>query len=198
MKRRCQMANVSLVEEPQKIVQRMSFGYSRKKFGKVVDPVRAAANHTGMLLAMGAIETVAERSWKKLDENLRWLAEVAVSGEIGCSWCMDYGYFEGARTGIDPEKVRAIFNWRESEVYDDRERAVLEYAEAATRTPAVVEEQLVQKLHAHFDDEAIVELAGWVALENFRSRFNAGVGLVSEGFSDSCDLAPEPVRVHAG
>jgi hypothetical protein len=33
-----------------------------------------------------------------------------------------------------------------------------------------------------------VELAGWVALENFRSRFNAGLGLRSQGFSDSCAI----------
>jgi len=27
-----------------------------------------------------------------------------------------------------------------------------------------------------------------VALENFRSRFNAGLGLRSQGFSDNCDI----------
>ena len=34
----------------------------------------------------------------------------------------------------------------------------------------------------------IVELTGWIALENYRSRFNAGLGLKSEGFSDSCEI----------
>ena len=28
----------------------------------------------------------------------------------------------------------------------------------------------------------------WVALENFRSRFNAGLGLRSQGFSDNCEI----------
>ena len=48
------MANVTLVTSPKRLVPRMAFGYSRKKFKNVVDPVRAAANHSGVLIAMGA------------------------------------------------------------------------------------------------------------------------------------------------
>ena len=32
-------------------------------------------------------------------------------------------------------------------------------------------------------------MAAWVALENYRSRFNAGLGLKSQGFSDSCRVS---------
>lgn len=46
----------------------------------------------------------------------------------------------------------------------------------------------MKRLRAHFSDAEIVELAGWVALENYRSRFNAGLGLRSQGFSDSCKV----------
>ena len=42
-----------------------------------------------------------------------------------------------------------------------------------------------------------MELAAWVAMENFRSRFNAGLGLRSQGFSDHCDL-PTSVETVAG
>ncbi|HXW35652.1 MAG TPA: hypothetical protein VEJ87_13820, partial [Acidimicrobiales bacterium] len=67
-------------------------------------------------------------------------------------------------------------------------RVVLEYAEAATATPVRISDELVERLHAHFDDAEIVELAAWVALENYRSRFNAGLGLKSQGFSDRCEV----------
>jgi alkylhydroperoxidase family enzyme len=180
------MANVTLVTSPKRLVPRMAFGYSRKKFKNVVDPVRAAANHSGVLVAMGVLETAAERGWRKLDPNLRWLALQATGGAIGCSWCTDFGYFEGVQQGVDPRKVRDVPRWRTSDVYDERERVVLEYAEAATTTPSEVGEDLVRRLHEHFSDEEMVELAGWVALENFRSRFNAGLGLHSQGFSDNC------------
>jgi alkylhydroperoxidase family enzyme len=182
------MANVRLVESPKGFLQRMSFRYSRWKIGKVVDPVRVAANHGGVLVAMGAIETVVDKSWNKLDPHLRWLAVQAAAGAIGCSWCTDYGYFEGMDQGVEPKKVRDVFRWRDSDVYDERERSVLEYVEGVTATPAHVSEELVTRMKQQFTDPEIVELIGWVALENFRSRFNAGAGLHSEGFSDHCDL----------
>ena len=32
---------------------------------------------------------------------------------IGCSWCIDYGYYEGVNKGVSPEKVRAVTTWRD-------------------------------------------------------------------------------------
>jgi alkylhydroperoxidase family enzyme len=182
------MANVELVDHPKRIVPRLAIRYSRRKFKTEVDPVRAAANHSGMLIAMGALETCVEKGWHRIDPHLRWLALQATAGAIGCSWCTDFGYYEGVQQGVDPRKVRDVPIWRSSDAYDERERVVLEYAEGATSTPAEVSEDLVRRLHAHFSDAEIVELAGFVALENFRSRFNAGLGLHSQGFSDNCKV----------
>ncbi len=71
--------------------------------------------------------------------------------------------------------------WRDSDVYDDRERAVLEYAEVASSTPAAPSEELMERLHSHFSDAR-----SWnsprVAFENYRSR-QRGLGLRSQGFS---------------
>ena len=64
---------------------------------------------------------------------------------------------------------------------------MLEYAEVATSCPAEVSDELAARVRAHLSDAEFVELAAWVALENFRSRFNAGLGLRSQGFSDSCE-----------
>ena len=135
---------------------------------------------------MGALETAVQMSWRKLDPTLRWLAIQATGTAIGCSWCVDYGYYEGMNDGIDPNKVRAVAHWRESDLFSARERVVLEYAEEATRSPAQVSDELASRVRQHLSDAEFVELAAWVALENFRSRFNAGLGLRSQGFSDQC------------
>jgi alkylhydroperoxidase family enzyme len=182
------MAHVSLVEKPKGLVPKGAFLYAKKRFGRDVEPVAAAAHHSGVLVASGLLETAAERGWRKLDPHLMLLAVQASAGAIGCSWCSDFGYYESLQRGSDPAKVRDVPKWRDSDVYDDRERAVLEYAEAASQTPALVSDELMARLHAHFSEAQIVELAAWVALENYRSRFNAGLGLRSQGFSDSCQV----------
>ncbi|HWE65909.1 MAG TPA: carboxymuconolactone decarboxylase family protein [Acidimicrobiales bacterium] len=187
------MAHVPLENTRRALIPRLARRYGKRQFGRAADPVGAASHHSGVLVAMGLLETAVDRGWKKLDPTLRWLAVQATGMRIGCSWCTDFGYYEGMNHGIDPAKVRAVANWRDSSLYDERERAVLEYAEAATATPAEVSDDLAARLHRHFSDAEMVELAGWVALENFRSRFNAGLGLKSQGFSDSCEI---PMRAN--
>ena len=83
---------------------------------------------------------------KKLDPTLRWLAIQMSAATIGCTWCIDYGYYEGMNEGIDPAKVRAVGRWRDVDFFDERERAVLEYAERASDTPAEVPDELASRL----------------------------------------------------
>jgi alkylhydroperoxidase family enzyme len=186
------MAHVTLIERPGGVVARLAARYSRRRFGQAVEPVMAASHHAGVLVAMGAVETAAERGWKRLAPRLRWLAVQAAGGEIGCSWCTDFGYYEGMQQGIDPQKVRDVPRFRESDAYDEVERVILEYAVAATASPVILPDELIERLHRHLSEPEIVELAAWVALENSRSRFNAGLGLTSQGYSDRCELSPLP------
>jgi alkylhydroperoxidase family enzyme len=182
------MAHVPLLEEPRGVVPRLARRYTQRRFGQMVEPTAAASHHPGVLVAMGALETAVQFGWKKLDPTLRWLAVQATAARIGCSWCIDYGYYEGMHDGIDPAKVRAVGSWRTSDLFDERECVVLEYAEVATGCPGEVSSDLAARIRNHLTDAEFVELAAWVALENFRSRFNAGLGLRSQGFSDSCDV----------
>jgi alkylhydroperoxidase family enzyme len=183
------MAHVPLLDAPTGAIPRLARRYTMRRFGKMVEPVAAASHHSGVLVAAGSLETAVQFGWKKLDPTLRWLAIQAVSSRIGCSWCIDFGFYEGVQGGIDPAKVRAAGDWRTSDLFDDRERAVLEYAEAATACPAEVSDELAARIRTHLSDAEFVELAAWVALENFRSRFNAGLGLRSQGFADTCTIA---------
>ncbi len=187
------MAHVPLENEGGGIVARLARLYTRRRFGRMVEPTTAASHHAGVLIAMGSLETAAQLGWRKLDPTLRWLAIQATNTLVGCSWCMDYGYYEGMHDGIDPAKVRTVGRWRSSDLFDDRERAVLEYAEVATGCPADVSDDLASRMRAQLSDAEFVELAAWVALENFRSRFNGGLGLRSQGFSDSCEIPPGAV-----
>jgi alkylhydroperoxidase family enzyme len=184
------MAHVTLVQKPKGLLQRYAWRYSRKTFGTVPEPTKALARHGGVLMASGALEMTVAQGWKALDPQLRWLALQATSMAIGCTWCIDYGYYEGMQSGIPAAKVRDVGIWRDSDMYDDRERLVLEYAEAINTTPSAVTDNLAERLRRTFSEKEIVELAGWIALENYRSRFNAGLGLRSEGFAEQCEVSP--------
>jgi alkylhydroperoxidase family enzyme len=86
------------------------------------------------------------------------------------------------------ERIRAIPDWQDSEVFTELERLVMLYAEAMTITPPLVSDDLVARLREHLDEAQFVELTIVVAAENMRSRMNAALGPSAQGSEDSWDL----------
>ena len=180
------MARISL-NPPRTPLYRLVEWYSRRRYGDMLDPGKALAHNSRVLFADLRFERAVAKLGT-LDPVLKELAVMTAAAAIGCSWCMDFGYYESVRLGADARKVRDVARWRDSDAYDDVERAVLAYSEAATASPAAVGPEVVEELRRHLDEAQVVELAAWVALENLRSRFNAGLGLHTQGFSDHCEV----------
>ena len=160
---------------------------SRRMYGEVPDGVHVYAHHRRVLRAVLGLERKVAR-WNELDPLLKSYAQLASSSVIGCSWCVDFGYYLAHCDGLDERKVREVPRWRESDVFDELERKVLAYAEAMTTTPPTVTDEMVASLVERLGTPAVVELTQMVALENMRSRFNSAAGLASQGFSDVCEL----------
>jgi alkylhydroperoxidase family enzyme len=150
-----------------------------------------------VLITDARFETSVAR-WKRLDPTLKALAEMASAATIGCSWCMDFGYWVSTQKGVDPAKLRDVPRWRDSDVYTDLERDVLAYAEAMTATPPSVTDEMVAGLRRQIDDAALVELTMMVSVENTRSRFNSALGLTSQGFKDRCELSDRAATAAGG
>jgi alkylhydroperoxidase family enzyme len=90
--------------------------------------------------------------------------------------------FEKRQRGVSLEKVEAVETWRQSTLFDRRERAVLDYVEAATRSDLRVNDDQVKRLRSYFDDDGIVELTGLIAFQNMSSKFNSALGAPAQGF----------------
>ena len=164
--------------------------------GEFPDNAYVYFHHKPVLKAILSFERKVEK-WDRLDETLKSYAQLASAGAIGCSWCLDFGYFKAHNDGLDLDKVREVPRWRESEVFTPLERDVLEYSEAMTATPPTVTDEMVANLIEQLGAPAVVELTQMVALENMRSRFNSAAGLQSQGYSDVCELPlakPSTVR----
>ncbi|MEV6401203.1 carboxymuconolactone decarboxylase family protein [Streptomyces sp. NPDC051907] len=180
------MARISLAPR-RSLLFRVTEWYSRREYGRVLDPVRAMAHNPRVLWSDLRFEQSLAK-WKELDGDLKMLAVMASSAAIGCTWCMDFGHWEGRRRGMDVRKVRDVPMWRESEAYTPLERDVMEYAEAVTATPPQVADDLAERLLGALGEAAFVELTAMVAVENLRSRINSALGLTSQGFKDSCEI----------
>ncbi|MGH3414145.1 MAG: carboxymuconolactone decarboxylase family protein [Marmoricola sp.] len=177
------------VEQPRTLFDKAVAWYCRRTFGEVLDSALVMMHHRRMLTAVFGFERKVAK-WDRLDPDLKVLAELAAASRIGCSWCMDFGYYAAHGAGLDTSKLGEVPRWRESEVFTDRERRVLEYAEAATATPPEVTDEMAEALRSELGNAAFVELTMMVAVENERSRFSSALGLTSQGFKETCELRP--------
>lgn len=94
--------------------------------------------------------------------------------------------------GIPEGKLAALSRYADSDEFDERERKVLDFATAMSRSPADVPVELREQLRAELGDAGLVQLAAIVAVENFLGRFNRGVGIEAQGYSEGAAcLVPE-------
>lgn len=92
----------------------------------------------------------------------------------------------GSDLGIPDEKLLALADVAESpiaecQLFDERERAALAYAEAITHTDQDVDDALFARLQAAFTDDELVELTAVIAWENASSKFNRALRIPAQG-----------------
>lgn len=165
-------------------VRRLIYGTARRMYGRETEPTQIVAHHRPLLLGLGAIALADERFSHAVDEHIKNLARLRAAQLVGCEWCLDFGSYLAQKAGTQSKQLRELATWRDSELFDPLERLVLEYAEAMTRTPVEVPDQLFAQLRGHFDERQMVELTMAVALENLYTRFNWAMGIEGEGFSE--------------
>jgi alkylhydroperoxidase family enzyme len=178
------------LDHPRTLKVRLMEWYSRRNYGDVLEPGLVAYHNPKVLSTMIRHEAAVAK-WNALDPTLKALATMASAAEIGCSWCLDFGFWEAHNHGVDHGKLRAITSGGSDTIYTPLERTVIEYAVAMTQTPPTVTDELVAELRDHLSDEELVELTTIIAVENQRSRINAAMGLTSQGFKDQCELRPQ-------
>ncbi|MGH3384695.1 MAG: carboxymuconolactone decarboxylase family protein [Nocardioidaceae bacterium] len=163
--------------------------FSRKMFGEVPEGLGVLWHNRPVLKAsMGLGQKSAK--WNACDKDLKSYAHMAVASLIGCSFCLDLGYFTAHNEGLDVAKAREVPRWRESDVFTPLERDVFEYAEAMTQTPPTVTDELSARLLEQLGAPAMVELTAIVSMADMMARTNVALGIKSEGLSAACGLAP--------
>ncbi|MFD5225279.1 carboxymuconolactone decarboxylase family protein [Microbacterium sp. NPDC058342] len=91
-----------------------------------------------------AVAAFAERTGLSVHDTE--LIKVRASQLNACAFCLDLHSRDARSAGILPQKLDLLPAWRESALYDEREKALLAVAEAATRMP--------------LDEESIADLEG--------------------------------------
>jgi alkylhydroperoxidase family enzyme len=163
--------------------------FSKKRLGEVPDSLGVMWHNRRVLKNFFGFFGKIEK-WDACDKQLKSFAHMAAVSTVGCSACLDYGYFQARDEGLDMKKAREVPRWRESSVFTPLEREVLGYAEAMTQTPPTVTDEQSARLLDRLGAAALLELTAFVAAANMVSRANVALGIESQGFSTACGLPP--------
>lgn len=77
----------------------------------------------------------------------------------------------GRKAGLTDEQLLAVKGENRTP-FSERERLVIELADALVTAPANVSDDLYMRLTAQFSEEQLMELSAGIAWENFRARLN--------------------------
>lgn len=158
------------------------FWNQRRKYGEVLQAALLWARSPKLFIGVALLFGMVDRRSSPIDPALRSLVTVRVSQINDCPFCVDINSTTLLKRGVSVEKVEALQTWRQSSLFDQREQTVLEYAEAMTRPDQSVDDEIVNRLRAYFDDDGIVELTGLIAFQNMSSMFNSTFGVPAQGF----------------
>jgi len=161
------------------------FWNQKRKYGAVLDAGLLWGRAPKLFLGVAVLYGMIDRKRSPIDPALRSLLTVRVSQLNHCAFCVDLNSATLIKRGVGAEKVAALSRWRDSNLFDEMERAALDYTEAVTLSDRAVTDEQFAALRAHFDDDAIVELTGLIAFQNLSSKFNNALDVPPQGFCSS-------------
>jgi AhpD family alkylhydroperoxidase len=99
-----------------------------------------------------------------LSRTLVELVNVRVSLLNGCATCLEVHFRKAAEVGATPKQLATVSQWRETELFDEREQAALRLAEITTTLPDhdVAEREYARARAVLSEDE--VSAVVWVAI----------------------------------
>lgn len=171
--------------------------FAMKVLGQVPSSLGVYWHNQKVFMSMSSLGAKLKK-WDACDEQLKSFAHMAVASQVGCTWCLDFNYFEAHNKNLDMDKAREIPRWRDSDVFTPLEREVLAYAEAMTETEPTVTDEMVASLRSQLGDAALIELTAVIAFANFTTRPNVALGIESDGFAAACGLKPLAARTAVG
>jgi 4-carboxymuconolactone decarboxylase len=113
----------------------------------------------------------AVRYGSEIDGQSRELAviRVAILNEVEYV-VRAHGPAYALKEGLTPEQITAVANWQPSNLFSEKQRALLTYTDAMTRDITVVD-AVFAEIRKHFSERQVVELTMLIGAYNMLTRF---------------------------
>jgi len=119
--------------------------------------------------ALAGVETYVEKSG--LDHKLVLLVKIRVSQINGCAYCLHMHTLDARKLGESEARIYLLDAWHESELYSDRERAALAWAESLTNISTThAPDDVYEQVRRQFSEKEVADLSIAIAMINAWNR----------------------------
>ncbi len=120
-----------------------------------------------------------------IDGLIKSLIDIRASQLNNCAFCLDMHIKQAKIKGEGELRLHHVAIWRESPLFNAKEKAALALTEALTHIPAIgISDELYRSTKEHFSDVEISELTYAIGLINFWNRMQI-LALMEPGSQDA-------------
>ena len=173
------------VEKPRGWIKKLVYKMSRKQFGKVPTPVKVV--YARMPIAFGMFVSKIAQLDKKLElpQETAYLIREQVAHINVCTFCTDIGRYFVIKAQMNESKFDALGEYRTSPLFNEAERAALDYVTELTKNKQVAPGTF-ERVRRHYSERAICDMVWLAASEHFYNITNLGLNIHTDML---CDIA---------
>lgn len=112
------------------------------------------------------------RITSSLKRELAYLSSMTA----GCRYCEAHAIRAADRYGSEKDRLANIWDYKTYSAFTEGERAIFDFAIAASQVPNAVTNDIAENMRKHWDEGEIVEVLGVVALFGYLNRWNDSMG----------------------
>ena len=131
----------------------------------------------------------------RVTSTLKRLIAYVSSNVTGCRYCQAHTIRAAERYGAEQEQLDNIWGYKTHPAFSEAERAALNFSVAASTVPNGVDAEIQAALHAHWDEDEIVELLGVISLFGYLNRWNDSMATTLE---EGAIASGESLLAHQG
>jgi alkylhydroperoxidase family enzyme len=168
------------IESPQGLKLRLVYWMVRRKFGKVITPMKVVTARVPKSMRVAYEISKMMESGFSLEKELQFLLHAHIAQVNQCHFCIDIAQAMVLSEGGSLEKFKKLPRYREDPAFTPAERAALAYVEEVSQTKTA-SDTTFEELRRHYSDQQIAEITLLNAFENYYNLVNRPLGIESDG-----------------
>ena len=171
------------IEQPQGLMMKLAYNFSRKRFGKVLTPLKVFAARLPLGFGMFSQKIAKLDQQLTLPREMVLLVRETVAHINVCLFCIDIGRAITVQESMKQAKFDALDEYRSNPLFSEAERAALDYVTQLTREKKV-DPDVFARLAKHYSERQICEIVWLVASEHVYNMTNIGLNIHSDMLCD--------------